>query len=128
VKDLRTWNATVHAAVTLAGMDLPASKRGKAAAVRAMLAEVSEHLGNTPAVARRSYVDPRVITRYEKGRTIGVAIRRAGSTDSPGPPSGPSWNAPWPGCSAAARRPGRPASDRQRGRLPGQVRRAGVNG
>jgi DNA topoisomerase-1 len=81
VKDLRTWNATVHAAVTLAGMDLPASKRGKAAAVRAMLAEVSEHLGNTPAVARRSYVDPRVITRYEEGRTIGVAIRRAGSTD-----------------------------------------------
>jgi DNA topoisomerase IB len=46
-----------------------------------MLAEVSDHLGNTPTVARNSYVDPRVIDQFERGRTIERAIRRAGSDD-----------------------------------------------
>ena len=40
---------------------------------------MSNHLGNTPTVARNSYVDPRVIDRFERGRTIERAIRRAGS-------------------------------------------------
>ena len=39
--------------------------------------EVAEELGNTPAVARGSYVDPRVVTGYEQGLTIGAALRRA---------------------------------------------------
>jgi DNA topoisomerase I len=38
---------------------------------------VSEQLGNTPAVARRSYVDPRVVSAYEQGVTIASALRRA---------------------------------------------------
>ncbi|WP_433019387.1 DNA topoisomerase IB [Kribbella sp. CA-294648] len=79
VKDLRTWTATVHAAVALAQADPPKTKTAKKAAVKAMLTEVSEHLGNTPAVARASYVDPRVITQYEEGRTIARAIDKAGS-------------------------------------------------
>jgi DNA topoisomerase IB len=79
VKDLRTWTATVHAAVALAQADPPKTKTAKKAAVKAMLTEVSEHLGNTPAVARASYVDPRVITQYEEGRTIARAIDNAGS-------------------------------------------------
>ncbi|WP_020390806.1 DNA topoisomerase IB [Kribbella catacumbae] len=79
VKDLRTWTATVHAAVALAHADPPETKKATTAAVKAMLADVSEHLGNTPAVARASYVDPRVITQYEEGRTIARAISRAGS-------------------------------------------------
>jgi DNA topoisomerase-1 len=81
VKDLRTWNATVHAAVALAAAPAPTTRRAAKAALKAMLEEVSEHLGNTPAVARRSYVDPRVVDQYERGRTIERAIRRIGSDD-----------------------------------------------
>ncbi|GAA3438866.1 hypothetical protein GCM10018954_084850 [Kutzneria kofuensis] len=56
VKDLRTWNATVLAAVILAGRKGQGSKR---TAVREMFKQVAHHLGNTPAIARKSYVDPR---------------------------------------------------------------------
>ncbi|GAA1532818.1 DNA topoisomerase IB [Kribbella lupini] len=70
VKDLRTWTATVHAAVDLAQADPPSTKKALNAAVKEMLEEVSEHLGNTPTVARASYVDPRVVQQYERGRTI----------------------------------------------------------
>lgn len=69
-KDFRTWAATVHAATHLAGIDpLPQSataRRRVAAAVR----EVADHLGNTPAVCRSSYIDPRVIDLFAEGRTI----------------------------------------------------------
>jgi DNA topoisomerase IB len=36
--------------------------------------EVAGYLGNTPAVARASYIDPRVITLYEQGITIAPAL------------------------------------------------------
>jgi DNA topoisomerase I len=78
VKDLRTWTATVHAAVDLAQADPPTTKKALNAAVKDMLAEVADHLGNTPAVARSSYVDPRVVTQYEDGRTIKQAVGRHG--------------------------------------------------
>ncbi|MEI8411899.1 MULTISPECIES: DNA topoisomerase IB [unclassified Kribbella] len=78
VKDLRTWTATVHAAVDLAQADPPTTKKALNAAVKDMLEEVSDHLGNTPAVARSSYVDPRVVTQYEEGRTIASAVKRHG--------------------------------------------------
>jgi DNA topoisomerase IB len=42
---------------------------------------VSEHLGNTPAVARRSYVDARVVDEYAAGRTIARALARASAPD-----------------------------------------------
>jgi DNA topoisomerase IB len=35
---------------------------------------VAGYLGNTPAVARASYIDPRVIDRYQAGRTIASAL------------------------------------------------------
>jgi len=47
-----------------------ASKRAIARVVR----EVAHYLGNTPAVARSSYIDPRVIDRYLAGRTIAPAL------------------------------------------------------
>jgi DNA topoisomerase IB len=76
-KDFRTWHATVLAAAALAETDEPgdtlASRRR---AVKAALAEVAEFLGNTPAIARSSYVDPRVIDHYEDGVTIAAAIKR----------------------------------------------------
>ncbi|WP_112238711.1 DNA topoisomerase IB [Kribbella monticola] len=79
VKDLRTWTATVHAAVDLAEADPPATKKALNAAVKDMLEEVSDHLGNTPTVARASYVDPRVVEQYEHGRTIADAVEKVGT-------------------------------------------------
>lgn len=78
VKDLRTWTATVHAAVDLAAAEPPSTKKALNEAVKEMLAEVSDHLGNTPAVARASYVDPRVVDQYERGRTIASTVRKVG--------------------------------------------------
>jgi DNA topoisomerase I len=81
-KDFRTWNATVLAAVALA-VD-PAKPTGRAArerVVREAVKTVAAYLGNTPAVCRASYIDPRVIDRYHAGATISAAL--AGSRDGP---------------------------------------------
>lgn len=76
-KDFRTWHATVLAAAALAETKEPGdSNASRRRAVKAMLAEVSDFLGNTPAIARSSYVDPRVIDLYEDGVTIAAATRR----------------------------------------------------
>ncbi|HEU4514823.1 MAG TPA: DNA topoisomerase IB [Nocardioidaceae bacterium] len=81
-KDFRTWHATVLAAVSLASTDEPGeSKASRKRAVRKAMVEVSEYLGNTPTIARASYVDPRVIDLYEDGTTIAAAVRR--EYDSP---------------------------------------------
>jgi DNA topoisomerase I len=78
-KDLRTWNATVLAAVTLAASTadagVPGSARARKKLVNGAIKQVSEHLGNTPTVARASYVDPRVVQRFEEGRTVLAALR-----------------------------------------------------
>ena len=79
VKDLRTWTATVHAAVDLAEADPPTTKSALNAAVKDMLTEVSDHLGNTPTVARASYVDPRIVDQYEHGHTIASTVDRVGT-------------------------------------------------
>ena len=67
VKDLRTWNATVLAAAELAATPRPDSARARRRVETAMFRSVAEHLGNTPAVAKKSYVDPRLLDRYEAG-------------------------------------------------------------
>ncbi|MEU4806158.1 DNA topoisomerase IB [Actinosynnema sp. NPDC023587] len=67
VKDLRTWHATVLAAVALARAERPSSRRGRKRVEAAVMREVSDHLGNTPAVARKSYVDPRLLTAFDQG-------------------------------------------------------------
>src|SRR5580698_10635711 len=64
-KEYRTWNATVIAAATLASQR-PTTARAPAVASRA----VAQALGNTPTVARQSYIDPRVFARYQAGATI----------------------------------------------------------
>lgn len=87
-KDFRTWHGTVLAAVALA-VSSPASgspTARKRAVARAMK-EVSEYLGNTPAVARASYVDPRLIDLFEDGVTIEPALRRLGEGASFGEPA-----------------------------------------
>jgi DNA topoisomerase-1 len=79
-KDFRTWNATVLAAVALAVRDREreTSKKATSAArerdVKAAIKTVAAYLGNTPAVCRASYVDPRVIDRYQAGVTIGETL------------------------------------------------------
>lgn len=72
-KDLRTWHATVLAAVALSGQEKPSSERGRKRVEKAVMTSVAEQLGNTPAVARRSYVDPRVLAAWERGDTIAAA-------------------------------------------------------
>ena len=68
-KDFRTWHATVLAAAALAETDEPGeSKASRKRAVSGAMKEVAEFLGNTPTLARSSYVDPRVIDAYEEGR------------------------------------------------------------
>jgi DNA topoisomerase I len=71
-KDFRTWSGTVLAAVALAVSGMAAGsktsrKRAKTRAVK----EVARYLGNTPAVCRASYIDPRVFDRFDGGVTIG---------------------------------------------------------
>ncbi|WP_051549174.1 DNA topoisomerase IB [Nocardioides sp. URHA0032] len=76
-KDFRTWHATVLAAAALAETQEPGdTKASRKRAVAGAMKEVSEFLGNTPILARSSYVDPRVIDAYEEGRTVERATRR----------------------------------------------------
>ena len=104
-KDFRTWNATVLAAVALAGADASAGTKGQSRGtsrggnkarpkpkhgakpkpptatsrrrvVNAAVKTVAAYLGNTPAVCRASYIDPRVIDRYQASVTIAPALER----------------------------------------------------
>jgi len=82
-KDFRTWNATVLAATSVAtdGRDASSKAARKRAIDRAVRA-VAELLGNTPAVARRAYIDPRVFDRYLSGETIAPVLERIGDLDA----------------------------------------------
>ncbi|MER5324759.1 DNA topoisomerase IB [Streptosporangium roseum] len=86
-KDFRTWHATVLAAVGLAVSSRVRSRTGRRRAVSRVIKEVAGYLGNTPAVARASYVDPRVIEAYEKGRTIARALTELGADAGFGQPA-----------------------------------------
>lgn len=78
-KDFRTWNATVLAAVALAAEGAPpAVHAARERRVGAAIKTVAAYLGNTPAVARASYVDPRVVDRYREGVTIAPTLERLG--------------------------------------------------
>ncbi len=71
-KDFRTWAATVLAAVGLADVvdDDVTSQTARRRAVASVAKDVARHLGNTPAVARSSYIDPRVIDAFEEDETL----------------------------------------------------------
>ena len=73
-KDFRTWHATVLAAVGLAVSGQARSDAARKRAIARVVKEVAGYLGNTPAVARASYIDPRVIRHYENGRTIAAVL------------------------------------------------------
>jgi DNA topoisomerase IB len=83
-KDFRTWNATVLAAVALAvsGPAATGTKTARKRAAKRAVDEVAHYLGNTPAVCRASYIDPRVFDRFDGGLTIGGVLPEM--ADEPG--------------------------------------------
>jgi DNA topoisomerase-1 len=69
-KDFRTLHGTVAAAEDLARTGPQSSQSKRAKAVSHAVRAASEVLGNTPTVARQSYVDPRLLDAYAHGETI----------------------------------------------------------
>jgi DNA topoisomerase I len=87
-KDFRTWSATVLAAVALASSFPQArSRTARTRAISRAVQEVAHYLGNTPAVCRASYIDPRVFDRYRSGLTVAGALEQLGQVDEPGEPA-----------------------------------------
>lgn len=77
-KDFRTWSGTVLAAAALAGEPAPPSDTAARRTIAAAVESVAAALGNTPAVCRSSYIDPRVFDRYRDGATISPVSSRNG--------------------------------------------------
>ncbi len=77
-KDFRTWAGTVIAAIALdqVGAIEEDDQRKLKKNIRDAVITVSEKLGNTPAIARSSYIDPRVIDHYIQGNTLTVFEKR----------------------------------------------------
>jgi DNA topoisomerase I len=75
-KDFRTWNASVLAAAALAAAH-PPTRAAREREIKRAVKTVAAYLGNTPAVARASYIDPRVIDRFHAGVTIAPALGSA---------------------------------------------------
>ena len=69
-KDFRTWHGTVEAATSLARSHESPTAAGRTRAVNKAAADVAELLGNTPAVSKSSYIDPRVFDLFRGGTTI----------------------------------------------------------
>jgi DNA topoisomerase-1 len=69
-KDFRTWGGTLTAAVELAQYAPPETESEAKRRLAMVMRKVGEKLGNTPAVARSSYVSPAVVEQYLDGRTI----------------------------------------------------------
>ena len=79
-KDFRTLRGTIAAAVSLAKHGQEQSARRRSMAVAQAMRDAAEVLGNTPAIARKSYVDPRIVDLYDRGTTIDP--KRLGSPES----------------------------------------------
>jgi DNA topoisomerase IB len=79
-KDFRTWHATVLAAAELAAAGPQRSPTARKRTVARVMREVAEQLGNTPAVARASYVDPRVVDLFHDGVLARIPARPRGET------------------------------------------------
>jgi DNA topoisomerase-1 len=69
-KDFRTWGGTLLAAIAFAEHGPPETESDARRVVAGVMRAVGERLGNTPAVARSSYVSPAVVEQYLDGRTI----------------------------------------------------------
>lgn len=80
-KDFRTLHGTVAAAVSLARSGPGETPTARRRAVAQALRLAADALGNTPAVAKSSYVDPRVLDRYERGETIDPTRLRSAESE-----------------------------------------------
>lgn len=80
-KDFRTWVGTVLAAAGLATQDREDTEASRRRAVAAVVRDVADHLGNTPAVARSAYIDPRVLERFERDDTVVEVVEDLGEDD-----------------------------------------------
>jgi DNA topoisomerase-1 len=69
-KDFRTWGGTLIAAIALAEHGRPETETEAKKVVAGVMRAVGAKLGNTPAVARSSYVSPAVVEQYLDGRTL----------------------------------------------------------
>jgi len=69
-KDFRTWGGTLTAALELAEKGLKDNPTASKKAIADVMRKVGAKLGNTPAVARSSYVSPAVVEQYLDGRTV----------------------------------------------------------
>jgi DNA topoisomerase IB len=69
-KDFRTWGGTLTAAIAFAEHGVAGTEAEAKKVVANVMRAVGERLGNTPAVARSSYVSPAVVEQYLDGRTI----------------------------------------------------------
>ena len=76
-KDFRTWHGTAKAAAALAETGPQPTKTARKKAVAAAMRDVAEVLGNTPAVARSAYVDPRVVEKFEEGEVANGTDEKA---------------------------------------------------
>jgi DNA topoisomerase IB len=83
-KDFRTWNGTVLAAIGIAvkAEDAAGSRKRHGQAIVDTVKEVAFFLGNTPAVAKSSYIDPRVFDRYDSGWTIAARVEELGGAEA----------------------------------------------
>jgi DNA topoisomerase I len=77
-KDFRTWGGTLVAAVALAHYGPPADEPEANRVIASVMRTVGRELGNTPAVARASYVSPTVVEHYREGHTIEDFRRKRG--------------------------------------------------
>lgn len=75
-KDFRTWAGTLIAAVALAELGVADTDSGAKRNVTQAVKTVAEKLGNTPAIAKASYIDPRIIHHYLDGETISSYLSR----------------------------------------------------
>lgn len=69
-KDFRTWGGTLWATAELLTFEKTRRKKERKKNVISCVEKVAEKLGNTPAIARGSYIDPRILNAYEKGQDL----------------------------------------------------------
>ena len=92
-KDFRTWHGTVLGAVAFAdealrhSRDTPWTETSLNKAVRRAVAGVAQNLGNTPAVCRGSYINPRVVELFREGTTIERTVACVQYQVTPAPPA-----------------------------------------
>ena len=75
-KDFRTWAGTLIASVSLDELGLADDPDAADKNVKEAVEKVAQKLGNTPTIARASYIDPRVIDGYMDGRTTSYFRRQ----------------------------------------------------